>query len=203
MKTKIIPLIMFALFYSCGSNLNEVPEVGGLILPASNSVVIVDAEFNDRLNPESPSYFGKEYIEGIEFFVLKDGKKLPYHNYPDRSIIRPPLRWSEEYGYMNTDNTRGYYFMFLMGHCFIKYPDGSEDELRVQYKDLTTVATILEKVWINDELAFESRRAMGEGFYYNPKYFPWMRPVLNDDGIQTGEMPDIGNGGNRIFVLTK
>ena len=115
------------------------------------SVVIVDSEFNDCLNPESPSYFGEEYIEGIKFL---DGTKqtipLPYSYCPncpapnswiltennaplnaediaDLKFIQPPLRWNERYGYMDTENSRGYYFIRLpyrfSGHFFIRYPN--------------------------------------------------------------------------------
>jgi len=233
-KKTVSILIIITLYCSCGSNFSDVHDEEGLVMPMSSlltSVVIVDAAFNDRLNPESSSYFGEEYIEGIEFLVLKDSEKQPiqspYYHCPEgpapyfwrlkkndapltaediayMTIIQPPQRWNEDYGYMNIYNTRGFYFILLTGHCFIKYPDGSEDELRVQYSEDKFGTQRIEKVWLNKELAYERGNFVDKAYYYNPKYFPWMKPLLHDDGSQYGEIPDIGLvGQNLFFVITK
>ena len=223
-------LIMIGLINSCGSNDIEVQDKDVLLVPPPSlvtNVVLVDSEYNDCLNPESPSYFGAEYIEGIEFLVLKDGVKqviqLPFYNYPEgpapyfwrlkendafltaediayMTYIRPPKFWSERYGYMDTENTRGYYYVYLSGHCFIRYPDGSEEELNVQYSGDELNKKQIEKVWINEELAYESGNLREKEFYYNPKYFPWMKSIF--DGSKNREIPDIG-GKDLFFVIKR
>ena len=201
-------------------------EVNGYI-----SIVITDNAFNDRLNIDSPSYFGQEYVEGITHPILYEGEGGKVRVELDKTFSRepnPPYLWVSPYfpgriWHDGDDNiyrrvvsppsksTLDYYYIMCdpifgviengeqVEYNWICYPDGSEDEIKSTAYRVKGLITH-DKIWINGELAYE-RGAWGvKDFYYNPKYYPWMKPVLDDKGNQIGEMPE---GYRNVMVLVK
>ena len=218
MKNFVI-FMMIVLFCSCNkaANTGGDEEIGGDVgdfVKLNLEIVIVDADLNDRLNPESPSFWGEDYTEGIEVMYLYDGKKITFlENY--RLIGGGSLFFVDDVENLKPIssprqgiNTLGYYFI---DHChpftavpiiedeqkvtyaYICYPDGSEDEIKCQiWINETESVMVIGKIWINRELAYDMRGAQGEyGWerYYNPKYYPWLEPVLDDEGKQMGVKP--------------
>lgn len=224
----IFGLFLF-LLGSCDSELapsiDEEEPISGIVVDTRLFVALVDQELQDRLNPDSPAYFGETYAEGIKLMYLYNGKKLTIlEAWPHFSVgeysdnfdeIFPPFRETADYGAIS-EGTYGYYFLNgtngpilsdedLISYMYIHYPDGKEDEIKVQlFKSKNRNLTLLRKVWINGELAY----AMSENVvlfrlgllpdtadrsdpdyfldYYNPANFPFMEPVLDDDGNQIG-----------------
>ena len=248
MKNAVIYLIMMALFCSCNADRgeSELQDINGqntISLRFGVNIVIVDEELNDRLNPESPSYFGDDFTDGIEIFYLCDGKKLTLFggawSYLTKAVfpsseeiasykpITPPVRWMERYGYID-NGTLGFYFINCSSFAFfneddkdvtytyIHYPDGSEDEIKVQLFIWNEGNKVnIDKLWINGELAYdadyksviiESLSTPDQDFilkvaYYNPKYYPAMimEPYVIG-GTYIGEKP---KNGTDIVVITK
>ena len=193
MKTLINILIVAALFCSCSAIGEEEP--GNVAVPLSSNVmrmIVVDADFNDRLNPESPGYFGEEYIKGIELFTLNtEGELIPYDDDYEFATIFPPKRWTEGHGYIN-EGSRGYYFLYCPA-C-IRFPDGSEYRQKVEFYENEAILfdKYIGKLWINDELVYEAGYFWVKAPYFNPKYFPFMKPLLDGNGNQFCEIPDFG-----------
>lgn len=147
-------------------------------------IVILDKAQNDRLNPESPSYFGKDYSNGIEVFYLYNGIKrtfLEYYyligggtwyfidNVEKIKPIFPPYRKTVDYGDMSY-GTLGYFFVDIswyptfeeddldVSYAYIQYPDGSEDVIKCEYSTYYGEKIYCrEKIWINGELVFQLR----------------------------------------------
>ena len=203
---------MAALFYSCNLINDEKPEFGDVV-SLGLCVCFLDGTFNDRLNPESPSYFGDEFINNTKIIYTADDSKSKYLIPCTKSCylsegIKPPFRWvvDDRYqggGYYTKENSRGYYFLPCGGGGDIKiyYPDGSEDEIKVEiWESEDTRVMCIGKVWINDELVYEIGFFRVKEHYYNPKYFPFMKPLFDDDGKQYGEAPDYGNFLTLTFV---
>ena len=211
---------MMSFFCSCLRNVSTILDDGpsAIVMDFNINFLIVDEDFQDRLNTESPAYFGEDYVQGIK---LLDGQKnefdpYEYHNSvrsineEKETLIQPPYRWfagnaSSDPLYID-QGTLGYFFIRhpLNGlsadngnfaYFYIHYPDGSEDVIKVREFVLSgengKVHTF-DQIWINDELAFERGVWGVKDFYYNPKYFSWLAPVLDDDGRQIGERPKFG-----------
>ncbi|MCL1821806.1 MAG: hypothetical protein FWG22_03175 [Prolixibacteraceae bacterium] len=223
MKNLLICLMMITFLCSCQRDVSETQD-GGIASEAAVmdfifKFVFVDENLQDRLNPESPAYFGKEYVQGIK---LLDGKKnefdpYEYHNSvrsiheAEETLIQFPYRWYA--GNKIDQNTFGYFFIHnplvgLLGvngnlACYyIHYPDGSEDAIKVRelcrsgkYGSVHTYSHI----WINEDLVFELGGASGRN-YYNPQYYLWLAPVFDDNGAEiAGERP----GACYVIALTK
>ena len=179
-------------------------------------VAIVDEEYNDLLNPELPNYLGDEYTNGIEVLYLAKDKKISWLEYfyatvgervfyedelENYKVVSPPYRYAPGYGKVNY-GTLGKYFINctskpigsdfyslnqIVTHTYIRYPDGKEDEIKVEiFQNETHSLTKIGKLWVNGELAFDLMKR-----YYNPEYFPFMKPVLDDEGNYMGfDMPE-------------
>ena len=230
MKKFVVYLMHLVLFFSC--NKADIESNVDTVFPSRIKIIIVDEAYNDRLNPELQSYFGDDYTKGIEVLYLCDNKKvtfLEYYKYlgggswwfiddvENHEFISHPV-------FKTTNDSVGlgtpwYFFiecssdaMFeeagqVVSYTYIRYPDGSEDEIKAQRKIWSSERTSNDeiggggmsndKIWINGELAYEF--SMSDGHYYNPKFYPWMQPVFDNNHIQIGVMP-IEEG---IVVLTK
>jgi len=205
-------LLSFTLlsFCSCNKHSENSDDPTGVengdVIDLRLDLVIVDEEFQDLLNPESPDFIGDK----IQLFYLQDGIKTVLFYY-DEPVIQPPLRWTERYGYIN-QNTLGYYFIRFpwaysgtdnFSFCYIRYPDGSVVEIKVKtYENENGTVLSKDKIWVNGELAFESGHWGIKDFYYNPKNYPWLEPVLDNDGKPIGNCVRPKNGTD-IFVITK
>ena len=187
-------------------------------------IVLTDPELNDRLNPGSPSFLGEEYTQGIEvMYRYKDQKLTLPQLWPlqtnggailgEWSTIYPP--YMEDNGYGKTDgNTKGYYYIeaspFVtegnrdIAYTYIQYPDGNEDEIKVQlYR--TPSLLLMDQIWINGELVSSMHPKEGSlstKQYYNPEYYPFLVPTLDDNGKQIGDLVQPENG-TRIIVIKK
>jgi len=141
-------------------------------------------------------------ISMLEYYrELYRGRGTEQFNYfgalDNLKVISPPYRYAPGYGNV-VIGTLGKYFMNcthdglgVLGvslsdpkvtHTYIRYPDGSDDEIKVEiYENSNGVSSlrIKGKVWVNGELAFDLKSR-----YYNPKYFPFLKPVLDDVGKQ-------------------
>jgi len=256
---KKLIFIAFALFCSCSTNakIEELQEesIKALLVeelqdekPRFGSygpigVVIVDENYNDRLNSESPSYWGNEYTNGINLYAMHKSERVLY-----RDIFS--LQNSEEFGgsvpifaideyYAKFSTITSYpvnitkdiqFYMIFCGegeseftedeetivYNWISYPDSSEDEIIVKMAGLEGLPSewYIDKLWINGELAFqreyedvivESLSTSNEPFiykqaYYNPKFYPWMKPVFTDKGEKMGV---IAEGYCNVIVLVK
>ena len=198
---------MLPFFCTCKNDKVE-NSTSNDVIGKIHSIAITDGSFVDRLNPESSAYFGETFIQNIRISVLVDGKKCR----TDYDFIRPPYRETENYG-MIDEGTGGYYVIgypvwydflennHIVSYAYIEYPDGNEDEIKVQYfKNEDGSLFLVEKMWINGELAFELGAWEVKDFYYNPKYYPWLEPLLDDFGKPTGKL--IPNP-NYVVVITK
>ena len=219
MKTSILFLLIFYLFCSCNKMEEEVPT--SFVQDIMVRVIIVDITQNDRLNHDSPAFWGDDYTNEIEVLYLCDGKKLTYLEYytfmgggdwfviddvEKSKFVRPPYGQNGE----SNEMTNGYYFIDCTsgayviedGHevyyTYIRYPNGSEDEIKVQLYEAKNLH-LKDKVWINGELVYEIGFWGVKEHYYNAKYFPFMQPVVDDNGNQVGIMPAVSNA----FVITK
>jgi len=176
-KTSIIFIVILTLS-SCNKD-KEPTSVGKIFNDYFAPVAIVDEAYNDRLNPKSISYFGKEYVKGIEVMYLCNGQKFPYSRYcsfigaiynSDFSWIRTPPDGSDEYYTVQPYNKAQYSKDGkIFTTSYICYPDGNEVRVTTQILKKNDGRTDISKIWINDELAFDTAR----GGYYNPKYYPY------------------------------
>ena len=207
----VITISLFVLVCSCNKMNNSEPaedpqNVEEVIPSLVSSIIIVDAEFNDRLNPKSPSYYGDEYVEGIKIFLFDKEKdafpQTPRYVWPE--VVWPPIRWIEDVGYIS-NCADGFYCIPVGSYIYIQYPDGSKDEIKVQYwGDFEQRSRMyIEKIWFNNELVFEGNPRKESGNYYNPKYFPRMIPLFDDEGNPNGERPFHEDASNFIFAVTK
>jgi hypothetical protein len=226
MKYFVFFLMVIPLFCSCENEGRAIDGLVGDVVSLQLNIVIVDELLNDRLNPESPAYFGEDYIQGIEILYLSNGKKLSFleqythvgggrlfflDDVENHSPIIPPIRAMGEY--QVNQGSRGNYFidctyaypnLTKVNHLttYIRYPDRSEDELMVQiWKSEKGTVISIGKLWINDDLVYEIGFSQAKEPYFNPKYFPWMKPTFDDKGNQIGEIPDFG--GSLFVVLMK
>lgn len=217
MKNYLFFLMIIILFCSC--NKNNTPETGRVsaVLNLRITFAIVDESTNDRLNPESNAYYGDDEIRGLKIFIIKNGVKVEVLPPNDQtSVIIPPYRWYEGINGFIDEGMLGYFCIpFIWGgdvvkedehsyeYFYIQYPDASEDVIKAGYsctKGENGLVLTYDQIWINGELAFE-RGAWGiKDFYYNTKYYPWLVPVLDDEGNQVGVMP---KDGTSIIVITK
>jgi hypothetical protein len=213
-----------------GNNEDENNEdeviVGGILKDMALFIVITDKDNNDRLNPESSAYFGDVFIKGINVMYLCDGKKLSFLDYyyytgggtlfviddvKNHNPISPPAPYWATLCYYNIDCSRGTLTSVIedgkmFTYTYICYPDGNEDEIKVQiYNEKTDMgwATMLEKIWINGELAADFSNNVfcrtDKYAYFNPKFYPWMEPSYDTDGNYWGMKPKAGS----IVVITK
>ncbi|GEM_PF-125416 len=229
---------------SCNADPEYIPEGGGgmsgEVVSTRIKVVIADSELQDRLNPESPAYFGEEYANGIEVLYLYEGEKLTYYEYwkrcwegltsfPENYIgIQPP--YQEAGSGPANKNTFGYYFLYAnplsgisddnLTYVYIRYPDGKEDEIKVLlYENKKGTVLLMGKIWINGELVYAMsdinayyREMLPDSVdisdledtedYYHPNYYPWLEPVLDDNGNPIGNALQPQYGTDAI-VITK
>jgi hypothetical protein len=209
MKTLAYFLFMVALLCSCIS-CKEEQSIGGDVVALGLFVCILDEAFNDRLNPESSSYFGDEFIKNTKITYTADDSKSKYVFPMNESFylseeIKPPFRWYEndKDAYYIKENSRGYYYFQCRAGVDTKicYPDGSEDEIKVEiWQSEDTRVTNIGKVWINDELVYERGFYKVKNHYINPKYSPFMKPLYDEDGNIWGELPDYGKFLTLTFI---
>jgi len=234
MKSSIIYIIILGLFFSCSTkNVEPIEEpvtptvdVISLGLP----VVIVDEEYNDRLNPASPSYFGDEFVQKMNVSYLIEGKRLTHlqayyyggggsHFWRDdieqfnpiyQPVISNVVVCPENVGNCFIVDCMSEWGIFKeegkkVSYTYIQYPDGSEDELKLEIWENESGSVMTQgKIWVNGELAFSRMSIQFEtsigtftNHYFNPEYYPFMKPLLNDDGIKIGEVSAI------MLVITK
>ena len=214
--------VALASLCACESETKEEPvsDFSDLVI----QIVLTDPELNDRLNPGSPSFLGEEYTQGIEvLYRYKDQKLTLPQLWPlqtnggailgEWSTIYPP--YMEDNGYGKTDgNTKGYYYIeaspFVtegnrdIAYTYIQYPDGNEDEIKVQlYR--TSSLLLMDQIWINGELVYSMHPQEGSistKQYYNPEYYPFLVPTLDDNGKQIGDLVQ-PEGGTHIIVIKK
>lgn len=207
---------------ACESEMKEeqVADFGDLVI----QIVLTDPELNDRLNPESESFLGEEYTRDIEvLYRYKDQKLTLPQLWPlqtnegailgEWSTIYPP--YIENNGGEKTDrNTKGYFYIEAspyvtegnrdIAYTYIKYPNGSEDEIKVQlYR--TPSLLLMDQIWINGELAYSMlprEGSLSTKQYYNPEYYPFLVPTLDDNGKQIGDLVQ-PEGGTRIIMIKK
>ena len=202
MKNLFTYLIIFSLFSSCGKSAvvpqSEEPEApidGGVITYINLGIVIADENLNDRLDPKSPSYFGEEFAKGIEVLYFCDGNKLSFLDYYYAALEKAWSYIDNIENFSNLNKWDGGYYLDCtpihllressIGNVFLRYPGGTEDNIKVQIWKSSNVMTI-EKVWINDELVYEM--GFSKLDYFNPNYYPWMKPMPNEDN--TGPLLD-------------
>ncbi|MDR1555543.1 MAG: hypothetical protein LBS88_00750, partial [Tannerellaceae bacterium] len=182
---KRIGIFCFSLliFASCSANQEQTPvgpDIRGDFIDLGLIVALVDQDLQDRLNPESPAYFGDEYAQGIEILYPYKDRKI---RYPDLvryvtnenveiknyTAIRPPFREIPGYDGAVGQNLLGYYFLATslfwavpsedgLIHIYIQYPDGSEDEVKVQvYENEEGTVVLIDEIRYNDELVYDMR----------------------------------------------
>lgn len=64
---------------------------------------------------------------------------------------------------------------------------------------------LVDQMWINKELVYSMHPREGSlstKQYYNPEYYPFLVPTLDDDGKQIGDLVQ-PEGGTRIIVIKK
>jgi hypothetical protein len=220
------------LFASCGMEQTQEDDINGcgcLNIGVGLKIALVDQNLQDRLNPEASAYFGDEYTQGIEVRYLYEGKKLtfselwpyvmPGAEFPENyTTIQPPFMRIAGYDYNVSQNSLDYYFMDTnlwaiipvdedkLMYVYIQYPDGSEDEVKVQLFIGKGGGTriVIDKIWFNEELVYDMHELDENPApnYYNPAYYPFMEPVLVDDeGNQIGEYVRPLNASDVIVVI--
>ena len=240
MKNSILSLIIIALLCSCSLKNSETIDESETIGESESTacfytnhilwVILVDEEFNNKLNPESPSYFGDEFIQKMEVTYLIEGRKLThlqayYYAGGDNKFWRDDIeKWSPIMHPCNCvnlldaiiDPSKGLCYLldctsdwglFIeddqeVSYTYIPYPDGSEDVIKMEIYNNHSIncgISIQGKIWVNGELAFEREEQNLGNNYYNPKFFPFMKPIIQD-GIQVGEKPAIYED---IIVIAK
>ncbi|MDD2438009.1 MAG: hypothetical protein PHX50_17100 [Massilibacteroides sp.] len=172
----------------------------------------------DRLNPESTVYYGEAYTNDIEVLFLYNGKRFtlselwPYlYNgnaiLPEEYLgVQAPKRETADYGLID-QNTLGYYFLYVtpqyntddnLAFVYIRYPDGKEDEIKIEiFRNKEETVTLLDKIWVNNELIYSK----SENFY-NSDYYPWLEPVLDDNDKQIKNLVQPVNG-TSVIALKK
>jgi len=243
MKNAVILGFFLLVFASCNKSSDEIPdrEIGGRIYDLRLRIAIVDQALQDRLNPESPAYFGEVFTGGIEMLYMYNGKKfvrsdtwlmtninVTFHE--DYEGIQAPIRETVHYGPIN-QNTLGYYFLYADPplifmedshiYLYIRYPDGGEDEIKIQiYESNNGDMTRMDKIWINSELVYSMSEFYTLSYngmwpdsvyptydseifldYYNPKYYPYLVPVLDMEGRQVGQQVRPKNGTDVVFIM--
>ena len=199
--------------YPDGPGLNEV----------GMQIVLTDPELNDLLNPESPSFLGEEYTKGILVMYLNAGKKTLCQFVPqytneggtqkEWNMIYPPYEDYERDGRVKK-NTKGYYYLPFpfnkteenqdVSYIYVQYPNGSEDEIKSQMY-IADGIFLIDQIWVNGELAYSMSPREGSlstKQYYNPEYYPFLVPTLDDNGKQIGDLVQ-PEGGTRIIVIKK
>lgn len=207
---------------ACESEIKEHLDGPGFREPQIQ-IVLTDPELNDLLNPESPSYLGEEYTKGIIVMYLNTGKKTLHKFTPqytneggirkEWNTIYPPYQDIQGYGRIK-ENTKGYYYIPLpfyktdgdqnISCTYFMYPDGSEDEIKVQLYE-TSSLSLIDQMWINQELVYSMHPREGSVStkqYYNPEYYPFLVPALDDNGKQIGDLVHPEDG-MRIVVIKK
>ena len=210
MKNLIISLIAIMLLYSCSKVVETCTDpktccgnVAGKSLTKSSEdkvtggidcifvrVVILDAKHQDRLDPQSPAYFGDRFVRGIKTFGFWDGKR---QHCVAMSHISTPFNSNHYtvhlYWFKPVYEDGRYYF-----YTYICYPKGKEDQIKFRCKqDENGYRLYYDKIWVNDELVYDyDDLKEGQKSYYNPKYFPWMVTVFDDKGNQVAVKPDVG-----------
>lgn len=147
----------------------------------------------------------------------------------DFQTVRPPYRKTEEYNI--NEYTFGYYYLAAnpysvlsegdITYIYIRYADGQEDEIKVQiFKNKADTLLLMRRIWINGELVYEMSENLilfyddllpdsiditvdPDAFkdYYNPKYYPWLEPVLDDNGNQNGTNVRPQSGSDAIVIM--
>jgi hypothetical protein len=149
-------------------------------------------------------------ITSYDAYQLSGGGSL--FSVDDPSIFYSPVR-PRKNDKVFRPNSLGYYFLtywiakdaFRYDHSiYVCYSDGTEDEMKVHlYVSKNRMFSFIDKIWINGELAYamsEAERMYWDGRgltdvielyydYYNPKYYPWLEPVINDEGKQVNVRP--------------
>jgi len=173
MKKLVFIFFATALLCSCTTNSKIEQEEQQIEKPLRLSgtfrIVIIDENDNDRLNPESPSYWGDDYVNGIKLFIMHKNKKLLYkhlatrfvdeYHVNDSTIIPQAIHLSLtenlcyysiscDAGDINRNEDGG-----MITCSWISYPDGSEDEVRAEWIDRIPNEQYVNKIWINNELA--------------------------------------------------
>ena len=166
-------LIIITMMYSCKKgDIGEKSNIGGSNIDNIVIILIVDESFNDRLNPDSPAYFGDNYTNEIKVLYYHEGEKLTFieeyyatgggksyfiNDVENHKDISPssvsPL------GFSSIDCTTFNYSCFselegVFSFTYISYPDGSEDEIKVEY-NADDFGIDIDKLWINGELAYD------------------------------------------------
>jgi hypothetical protein len=195
------------LFASCSMEQTQEDDIDACECDVVNLVLqitLVDQNLQDRLNPESPAYFGDDYCRGIEVLRLYGDRKLPLSGEDYTTIQIPGI---PNYDGAMRRSSGGYYFMDIspgapaedgFSHIYVQYPDGNEDEVKVQaYKNESGSLLLIDKVWFNDELVYDMRGRDGSPGpdYYNPAYYPFLVPVLDGEHVRPA------GGTNSIVVI--
>ena len=181
---------------------------------------------NDRLNPESPAYFGDDFFKGIEVLVLCNGEKMtystfyydiykelydPYSGNGQGYILRDPDKrkiFNISYGMISYNVIECFAGLFppllvyeddrIFTYTFIRYPDGNEDEIKIQFL-FEDDKRYIDVIWINQEVAYMRTEDTSQKVYYNPKYFPLFRVVSSYDGSNAGLVPSLPS----VVTITK
>ena len=238
----LITLILSSCNMDLGENKNENENNNpGVIINANLKIVIVDKLLQDRLDPDSKSYFGEKYAKEIEILYLSNNQKLTLSeiwstltnenvSFPEGyEGIQAPFRKTDNYGPIN-QNSLGYYFMNAnpipilakddVTHTYIRYPNGEEDEIKVQlFKNKKENITCIRKIWINGELVYsisENRILLIDEMlpnsvdatdpemflnYYNPKNYPFLEQILDDNGNPVGSQVQPKDGSDVVVII--
>ncbi|MDR3140818.1 MAG: hypothetical protein LBU37_03715 [Tannerellaceae bacterium] len=174
MKNLIIFGMMLLAGGSCSmdkdSPIDDHPDITEDIIDTRIKIAIVDSLLQDRLNPESPAYFGETYASGIEVLYLDNGKKRTFlerwyliygEPHEEYRTINPPYRSTAEYEAIDC-GTLGYYFLDASSimyadaeeepvYVYIQYPDGNEDGIKIQlYRNERGNICLMNKIRFND-----------------------------------------------------
>lgn len=129
------------------------------------------------------------------------------------NMIYPPYEDYERDGRVKK-NTKGYYYLPFpfnkteenqdVSYIYVQYPNGSEDEIKSQMY-IADGIFLIDQIWVNGELAYSMSPREGSlstKQYYNPEYYPFLVPTLDDNGKQIGDLVQ-PEGGTRIIVIKK
>ena len=139
-------LFFLAIVVLCSScNIDD--DSSGFVDAARLSIFILDTDGNNRLDPQSPAFWGDEFIQGmkLEVFGFVEGGTIWAINdrrYPFIVLITGSYR----------DDIGDIY-------SYIRYPDGSYDQIRTRSLYLSSRnggVVFTYKVWVNGELAFNA-----------------------------------------------
>ena len=199
MKKFIFFLAIVMLCSSCSNS--EQDNLGRFNDASALFVLILDAEGNNRLDPQSPAFWGNEFIQGTTlqvFGFVEGGVTITLAQFLaqiNRTFI--PLGTGSVHDHIGD--------IF----SYIRYPDGSYDQIRTRTLLLTTTGgstLIIYKIWVNGELAYHHAGGGKHelGFltcYFNPTFFPELVPVYYD-GNQIGiaPSPDLTPGGMPLII---